>query len=182
MEDLSLHILDIAENSIHAGADKIEIRIRSSEAEDKFFIMITDNGTGMDEKTLRQVKDPFFTTKTVMDRKKTFGLGIPLLSQTAEECGGALHIDSKAGHGTVITAEFQRSHIDIKPLGNLGATIMALVGGHPAVDVRLIWETDSHFYSMDTAEIKKELDGAPINLPQVLKWIKDDVNEATGGV
>lgn len=179
MEDLSLHILDIAENSIDAGAGRVEIRIIINTDNDKLMIKISDDGKGMDEETIRKVKDPFFTTKTV--RQKKFGLGIPLLAQAAEECNGRFSIESKVGEGTVITAEFQQSHIDMKPLGDIGSTMAVLIGGHPEIDFLLSYERDDFSYRLDTIELKNELNDVPINLPDVLKLIKDDINSALKG-
>jgi hypothetical protein len=176
MEDLSLHILDIAENSIDAGADRIEINIKDSVVSNTVILTITDNGGGMDAATLEKVTDPFFSTKTV--RKKRFGLGIPLLSQACEESGGGMSIDSAPGKGTMITAGFRRSHIDRKPLGDMGATMMTLIGGHPEINFVLTVEHDKDSYRLDTEELRQELDGAPLNLPEVLRLVKDDVNEA----
>lgn len=176
MEDLSLHILDIAENSMDAGASLIEIGVVEDTAADLFTLRVKDNGRGMDEEMIEKAMDPFFTTKTV--RTKKFGLGIPLLAQAAGECEGRFLIDSGPGKGTVITAEFRNSHIDRKPLGDLGATMMVLISGHPEMDFRLTYQKDGAFYAFDTAEFKKELEGVPINLPDVLRLIKDDINEA----
>ncbi|MCL4492970.1 MAG: ATP-binding protein [Nitrospirae bacterium] len=177
MEDLSLHILDIAENSIDAGACRIEIIISDSRLEDTFMLRIKDNGKGMDEETVRKIRDPFFTTKTA----RRFGLGIPLLAQSAEESGGGLSIDSRQGKGTTITAEFRRSHIDRKPMGDIGATMMILIGGHPETDFSLDYSADGCSYRFDSAALKKELDGVPVNLPDILKLIRDDINEALRG-
>lgn len=177
MEDLSLHLLDIAENSIDAGAGRIEIRIMDSESGDKFTLRIEDNGRGMDEEILNRIRDPFFTTKTV----RRFGLGIPLLAQAAEECDGRLIMDSVQGRGTTITAEFRRGHIDRKPLGDIGASMMVLVGGHPEIDFLLHYVSDDFSYKFDTTELKRDLDGVPINLPDVLQLIKDDINEGIKG-
>lgn len=179
MEDLSLHILDIAENSIDAGAKKVEIEIIVITADDRLILRIKDDGRGMDEDMIRMVKDPFFTTKTV--RQKKFGLGIPLFAQAAEECNGKFSIESEVGKGTVITAEFQRSHIDIKPLGDIGSTMTALIGGHPEIEFLLSYEKDGFSYKLDTEELKKELNDVPINLPDVLKLIREDINSALKG-
>jgi anti-sigma regulatory factor (Ser/Thr protein kinase) len=179
MEDLSLHMLDIAENSIDAGASRVEIKIIISESDDRLMLKIIDNGRGMDEDMIRMVKDPFFTTKTV--RQKKFGLGIPLLAQAAEECNGKFSIESEVDKGTVITAEFQWSHIDIKPLGDIGSTMTVLIGGHPEVDFLLSYEKDDFFYKLDTEELKKDLNDVPINLPDVLKLIREDINSALKG-
>ncbi|MEW6739086.1 MAG: ATP-binding protein [Nitrospirota bacterium] len=179
MEDLSLHMLDIAENSIDAGASRVEIKIIISGADDRLMLKISDNGKGMDEDMIRMVKDPFFTTKTVRQRK--FGLGIPLLAQAAEECNGKFSIESEVGKGTVITAEFQHSHIDIKPLGDIGSTMTVLIGGHPEIDFLLSYEKDGFSYKLNTAELKRELNDVPINLPDVLKLIREDINSALKG-
>ncbi len=179
MEDLSLHMLDIAENSIDADATKVEIKIVIDEADDRLTLTISDNGKGMDAETIKMVKDPFFSTKPV--RKKKFGLGIPLLAQAAEECNGAFLIESHQDRGTVITAVFQNSHIDRKPLGDIGATMAVLIGGHPDMDFLLSCERDGFSYKLDTSELKKELQGVPVNLPEVLKLIKEDINSALKG-
>ncbi len=177
MEDLSLHILDIAENSIDAGAGRIEITIVNSAGEDRFMLRVKDNGRGMDQETISRLRDPFFTTKTV----RRFGLGIPLLAQFAEECDGGLSIESKQGEGTTITAEFRQGHIDRKPLGDVGSTMMVLVGGHPELDFLLDYSADGVSYTFDTAKLKGDLQDVPINLPDVLKLIREDINEALRG-
>lgn len=179
MEDISLHILDIAENSIDAGASRVEIKIIVSEPDDRLILIISDNGKGMDEESVKMAKDPFFSTKTV--RQKKFGLGIPFLAQAAEECGGRFSIDSEPGRGTTIAAEFQKSHIDMKPVGDIGSTMVALIGGHPEIDFSLLYERDVFSYRLDTGELKQKLNDVPINLPDVLKLIKEDVNSALKG-
>lgn len=179
MEDLSLHILDIAENSIDAGATKVEIEIIVRVADDRLILRIRDDGRGMDGDMIRMVKDPFFTTKTV--RQKKFGLGIPLLAQAAEECNGRFSIESEVGKGTVITAEFQHSHIDMKPLGDIGSTMTVLIGGHPEIEFSLLYEKDGFSYRLDTEELKKDLNDVLINLPNILKLIREDINSALKG-
>ncbi|MGD0281239.1 MAG: ATP-binding protein [Dissulfurispiraceae bacterium] len=179
MEDLSLHMLDIAENSIDAGATKIDIIIKESSAEDRLTFSICDNGRGMDSETLEKASDPFFTTKKV--RKRRFGLGIPLLKQAAEECNGAFSLESSPGKGTLIKVVFQRSHIDRKPLGNIGATMAVLISGHPEIDFTLTYVMDDFSYQFDSRATKEALDGVPINLPDVLKLIQGDINEAVHG-
>ena len=129
MEDLSLHILDIAENAIRAKPKKIEIEILEDEIKDELIIIIKDNGRGMDEKTVKKVLDPFFTTKN----GKKVGLGLSLLSQAAQQAGGNLKIDSKQGKGTKITAIFKLSHPDMKPMGNILETMAALITGNPTI-------------------------------------------------
>lgn len=171
MEDLSLHILDIAENSLSAGASKIEILIKEDTSEDLLILEVRDNGMGMDE--VLKATDPFFTTKTV----RKVGLGIPLLKQAAEDCDGGLSIYSEKGKGTTITARFRISHINLKPMGDLGATIMVLIAGNPDVNFILEYNRDKKTFRFDTEEFRAAFGEMPINLPAILKVIKENINE-----
>jgi len=129
MEDLSLHILDIAENSIRADAKTIGIEITEDEREDQLIVCIKDDGKGMDEETICNVLDPFFTTKS----GKRTGLGLALLSQAAQQTGGDVKIDSEPGRGTKITAVFRISHPDMKPMGDILQTMAALLASDPLI-------------------------------------------------
>ncbi len=129
MEDISLHILDVAENALNAGANRIEIYIVEDSKEGLMRIEIKDDGCGMDEQMVSQVLDPFYTTKA----GKRVGLGIPLLAQAAKEAGGNMEIQSSPGKGTVIRATFQLDHPDLKPLGDMLETMAVLVGAHRQV-------------------------------------------------
>jgi hypothetical protein len=133
MEDLSLHILDIAENSVAAGASRVLIAVEEDEGRDFMSLLVEDDGRGMSEEEKRRALDPFFTTKG----KKT-GLGLPLLAQTAEQCGGALAIEPAPGGGTRVTARFRFSHFDRPPLTKMAETLMTLVFGHPEVKVQYL--------------------------------------------
>jgi len=129
MEDLSLHILDIAENAAAAGATRILIAVNENEGRDRLTFRVSDNGRGMSAEEKARALDPFFTT----GRKRT-GLGLPLLAQTAEICGGRLMISSEPGVGTRVSAVFPCSHVDRPPLTRMAETIMTLIFGHPAID------------------------------------------------
>lgn len=131
MEDLSLHILDLAENSIVAGADCIEIAVNENEKRDLLTIQVADNGRGMTAGEKKRARDPFFTTK----HKKT-GLGLALLAQTAAIAGGKMAVESSLAKGTKVTASFRYHHIDRPPLTKMAETIMTLVFGHPEIDFR----------------------------------------------
>jgi hypothetical protein len=172
MEDLSLHILDIVENSIRAEASMITIEITEDFRKNIFMIRITDNGKGMDEDMRSRVNDPFFTTKTC----RSVGLGIPLLAQSAKECNGDLRISALEGKGSTITATFQHDHIDRKPLGNIEKTMIVLIASNPEIDFLFIYKKNGDSYTLDTADIKKNLDGIPINNPDVIKIIKNDIS------
>lgn len=173
MEDLSLHILDIAENSVAAGADRIEIRITEDSKKDLLSVEVFDNGRGMDEETLKKALDPFFTTKTV----RRFGFGLSLLSEAAKAAKGTFSIESKTGEGTRIKADFQHSHIDRQPMGDMGQTMITLILGYPEIDFLYVHKKDSLEYSLDTSEIKTQLGDVPINSPQVLKILKEDLKK-----
>ncbi len=130
MEDLSLHVLDVAENSIRASAKLVEIRVTEDEGADLLTLEILDDGIGMPEEMAARVADPFFTTKTV----RRVGLGIPFLAQSAREADGSLSVKSEPGGGTRIVATFRHSHPDRKPLGDLRETMAVLVCAHPSVE------------------------------------------------
>jgi hypothetical protein len=131
MEDLSLHILDIAENAISAGASRVLIAINESERRDRLSFRVTDDGRGMSEEESRRALDPFFTT----GRKRT-GLGLPLLAQTAEGCGGRVAIGPAPGRGTKVVALFRLGHVDRPPLTKMTETMMLLFFGHPEIEFR----------------------------------------------
>jgi hypothetical protein len=165
VEEISLHILDIAENSLRAGAKKVEIIVARDR--DLLKIEIGDDGSGMDAETLARVRNPFFTTKY----KKT-GLGIPLLAQAAEQAGGGLAVDSAPGRGTRVTVTFQWSHIDRPPMGAMQDTLLTLIAGHPELDLVYEERVDGDDFRIDTRELKNELDDVPINSPTVLEALR----------
>lgn len=148
MEDLSLHILDIAENSISSSAKRIEIRIEEDPAKDLLTIEIKDDGKGMDEQTVQKALDPFFTTKTT----RRVGLGLSLLAQATRESDGTIELHSRPGHGTTVTATFRTSHPDCKPMGDVYETIRALVAGHPEIDFLFEHKANGSVYHFDTRE------------------------------
>ena len=131
MEDLSLHILDIVENAVAAGATRVLIAVNENAGRDRLSFRVTDNGRGMSREEKERALDPFFTTK----RKRT-GLGLPLLAQTAGVCGGRVVLESVPRKGTRITARFRFRHIDRPPLTKMTETMMMLFFGHPEVEFR----------------------------------------------
>lgn len=139
MEDLSLHILDIVENSIAASASRIKISIAEDTPGDLLSLEITDNGKGMDAETRQKALDPFFTTRTT----RSVGLGLPLLAQAARESGGSFELDSHAGRGTTVRAFFRLSHPDLKPLGDIAETLQTILVGRPELDLQFEYKRDS---------------------------------------
>ncbi len=138
MQDLSLHILDVVENSIAASASRIVIRIAEDTRKDRLFLEIKDNGQGMDAEAQERALDPFYTTRTT----RRVGLGLPLLAQAAREAGGSLRIDSGPGRGTTVQAEFQLSHPDLKPLGDIAETLRTILGGRPELELHFEYRRD----------------------------------------
>ena len=134
MEDFSLHVLDVVENALSAGADRIEVRIVVQRKEDFLRIEIEDNGRGMDEQMVSQALDPFYTTKS----GKRVGLGLPLLAQAADEAGGDMDVEAELGKGTVVRATCRLSHPDLKPIGDMLQTMAILTCVHP--DVQFVFE------------------------------------------
>jgi len=132
MRDISLHVMDIAENSVKAGATRVTVRVKEDRKADVLVVEIEDDGEGMDGHTVAQALDPFFTTAA----GKRFGLGLPLFCQAAREAGGNMRIDSTPGMGTRISAFFKLSHPDRKPLGDMEKTMRLLGCAHPDVDFR----------------------------------------------
>lgn len=148
MEDLSLHILDIAENSINGSARTIEIIINEDRDKDLLTIEIKDDGKGMDEKTVKKALDPFFTTR----KTRRVGLGLSLLAQAAEESGGKLELNSIPRAGTTVRATFRMSHPDCKPMGDINETMRMLVAGHPEINFVYEHHKDNSIYRFDTRE------------------------------
>jgi len=132
MEDLSLHILDVVENSIRAQAGHVTIRLTEDRRADMLTLEIDDDGEGMDEETRARCVDPFYTTK----EGKHVGLGLPFLAQSAEETGGRISVESERGRGTRITATYHLGHVDLRPFGDIDGTIRCLKATHPEVDLR----------------------------------------------
>ncbi len=173
MRDLSLHLLDIVQNSVKAGAQRIEVTLEADPAADRFWMKVKDNGSGMSPELLQQVTDPFVTTRTT----RSVGLGIPLLKEQCELTGGSLALKSEVGVGTALTAELGLSSIDRLPLGEISATWVALIMSDQTIDYRLILVAPNRRFELDLAEVRLQLGDVPINEPTVLDWIKSYIDE-----
>jgi signal transduction histidine kinase len=138
LEDLSLHILDIVENSIRAAAKTIIIELIEDTKNDVLILEIDDDGHGMTGEQLEKAFNPFYSTKKV----RRIGLGIPLLKQAARESNGDIDIHSEPGRGTHLEATFQHSHIDRKPIGDMLATLQTLIISHPSITFTYIHTVD----------------------------------------
>lgn len=172
MKELSLHILDLVQNSIHAYANLIQITITETQANNMLLICLEDNGCGMGPQAIDNVLNPFYTTKN----KKT-GLGIPLLKQHAELAGGTIEISSQVDVGTRLTATFGLDNIDRQPMGDLTGTLVNLIRANPEINFDYEHRVDDKKFNFSTREIKEEIDGIAINTPEILKFIKELISE-----
>lgn len=173
MKELSLHILDLAENSVKAEATKINISIFEDTERDLLTIDLEDNGRGMDEELLKKVEDPFVTSRTT----RKVGLGIPLMKAAALRCEGDFKIFSEIGKGTKVTSVFKYGHIDRAPLGDIGQTIISLINANKNLEIVYKHSYNGNCFVFDTKEIKNILGDVPINDAHIMLWIKDYINE-----
>ena len=176
MKELSLNILDVAKNSVTAGAENIEISLLT-DAEGMLTLTIKDNGCGMTEETLKNVTDPFYTTRTT----RRVGLGLPLLKLAAEQTGGTLVLSSSVDevlHGTALEARFDTNSIDFMPLGDIVSTVCILIAGSPEIDFLFEDVTDARSVRLDTKELREVLgDGISLAEPEVQAWISEYLKE-----
>jgi len=173
LKEISLHLLDIVENSLSAKADEICITITENSRTDTLNIKIQDNGIGMDAETVAKIIDPFVTSRTT----RKVGLGIPLLKAAAEACNGYLKIWSEKGKGTDVEVQFQLSHIDRMPLGDIPGTLLSLVTGTPNVHWVCRYSVDDKEFVFDDQPIKAELEGVPLSEPEVIRFLKNYLKE-----
>jgi hypothetical protein len=177
MEDLSLHILDIAENGIAAGAKRISISINENKKRDLLTIRVSDNGRGMSKDTLRRALDPFFSTKG-----KATGLGLALLAQAAEQCGGGLAIATAYGKGTKVMARFHYGHIDRPPLTNMTGTIATLVLGHPEVRFLYRHRHNGRVFRFDGRTLSRDFGPSPVLNPALIAAVKKELRSGLGRI
>ncbi len=178
LSEISLNILDVAQNSIRAGATVIVIEVVTDTKEDRLSVLIQDNGCGMDETQLEHVTDPFYTTR----KTRKVGLGLPFLKQEAEAADGSFEIASHTGEGTSVKAVFGLSHTNRMPLGDINTTIYQLIIFNDSIDFRYRYAYDEREFTLDTKEIRKILDGLPINHPDVTQFIREYLEENTAEV
>jgi anti-sigma regulatory factor (Ser/Thr protein kinase) len=169
MRELALHLLDIAENSAAAGAKTIRIEIQEDSQKDRLMMKVIDDGKGMSEEMVKRATDPFVTSRTT----RKVGLGLPLLKEAAEMCNGSLAISSELGKGTVVTVDFQRSHIDRMPLGDVATTFLNLMIAHPVINFIFSYEIDKESFYLDDSSIKNELQGVSLTEPVVLTFLRN---------
>lgn len=178
MRELALHILDCLENAIEAGATRIALTIEEDTARDRLTITVEDNGRGMPPELATRVLDPFVTTRTT----RHVGLGLPLLAAAAERTGGEVSVRSKPGEGTVVQATFGLRHWDRAPLGDLPATLLAVLLAQPPVELAYRHRVDGREFSCDTAQMRQVLGDVPLTHPQVRAWLREFLEEGIAGL
>ena len=175
MRELSLNILDIAQNSITANASLITVEVKENTVEHTLLIGIYDNGKGMSEEQVKSVIDPFFTTRTT----RKVGMGIPLFKMAAEQTGGGLEIKSELGVGTEIRATFKTNSVDFTPLGDVASTIQMLITMNIDRDFVYKHTVDGKEFIADTREIKAILGDVPLDTYEVSQWLLEFIKENT---
>ena len=173
MRELSLHILDVVENGINAGASMVEISVSEDRKSNLLSIEIKDNGRGIPEDLLERVTDPFYTTR----KTRRVGLGLSLFREASRRCGGDFRIESTEGDGTKVFTSFRLDHIDLAPLGDLASSLTGLIAGNPMVDFIYTHRVDDSVFKLDTRELKKVLDGMAFNSPEVVGFLRRFIRE-----
>lgn len=182
MRELSLNVLDIAQNSIAANAACIRIEVTEDSVRSTLTIGIYDNGKGMTEEQVQKVLDPFYTTRTT----RKVGMGVPLFKMAAEQTGGTFTITSKVGVGTDVEAVFHTDSVDFTPLGDMPSTVVMLISMNTDRDFLYRHKVDDKEFVLDTASLREILGDVPLSEPDVVQWIREYVKENTellyGGV
>ena len=176
MQELSMNVLDVAENSMRAQAKNVTIKVIEDSAADLLSISIEDDGCGMSEEQVAQVTDPFFTTRTT----RKVGLGVPLFKMAAEMSGGEFSISSKPGVGTKTCASFGLTNIDRMPLGDMASTIQMLICSHEDVNLRYTHIVNGKEFFVSTDQLKEVLEEVPLETPEVRmfveEYLRDNIN------
>jgi hypothetical protein len=185
MREISLHLLDIAENSIAACSKNIQVLVCEDFSLNQLLARVIDDGKGMDEETVLKVADPFVTSRNT----RKVGLGIPLLKAAAESCNGYLNITSELAKGTTVEVAFQHDHIDRMPLGDLAGTFITLLVAYPPVHwffeykcIPPLVSTPSSKFQFDDANLKNELPDVSLTEPDVLRYLRNWIESGISNV
>lgn len=179
MRELSLHILDILQNAVEAGATRVNLIIDEDRAADRLAIAVEDNGRGMDDAARSRAADPFYTTR----QTRHVGLGLPLFAAAAERAGGRLEIRSQPAVGSRVEVFFSLSHPDRQPLGNMADTLLAFLLSEKEVDLDYLHRTDRDAFSFSTVDIRRELGGElTLTHPEVSRWLREFLTQGEQAV
>ena len=174
MRELSLHIMDIVENSLAAGASLVNVLIEEDRKTNCLRIKVEDNGRGIPQDMVTKVMNPFYTTRTT----RRVGLGLSLFREASRRCEGDFFIKSKESEGTTVFASFRLNHIDLAPLGDMASSLTTHIMGNPGVDFVYTHRVDGREFRLDTREVKEKLGDLPINDPGVIKYLGDLIRES----
>ena len=164
-----MNLLDVAENSVAAGAKLVRIELSVDEEARRLRLSISDDGKGMDPELAKRVTDPFCTSRT----SRKVGLGLPFLKMAAELTGGQLTLESEAGKGTAVTALFCTDHIDMPPLGDVAASVASLIQCSPHIDFVFTLTGPGGAFCADTREMRDILGGVSLAEPEVALWLRE---------
>ncbi len=173
MLEISLHILDIVNNSVKAGANLIGVTVCEDKKNNLLSVTITDDGCGMDAEFLKTVTDPFRTTRTT----RKVGMGLSLFKAAAEATGGQFSIASEKGKGTTVFASFVYDHIDRQPLGDMAQTIITVLSGNPSINFLYRHTIDGREFLLDTREVRDILGDVELSSPEIILWLTEFIQE-----
>ncbi len=172
LEDLSQHILDIAENGPKAGAGSVSIEL--DDGEEEVSLTVRDDGKGMDAATLKRVTNPFYTTR----KERRVGLGFPFLKQLVELCGGRFSLESEPGVGTTVFASFRKDSIDTPPLGDIPSSLVTLLAGYPSVRWTYVHRHGGSEFRLESDVLVEALGGgSPFEVPAVVVGVREYLEE-----
>ncbi|MBN1657799.1 MAG: ATP-binding protein [Anaerolineae bacterium] len=178
MRELSLHILDLLQNAVEAGATEVGVRVEEDLVGDRLIITVEDDGRGMDADTARRAQDPFFTTRTT----RHVGLGLPLFAAAAHRCDGSLEIESQPGRGTRVVAVFRHSHVDRAPLGDMPGTLLAFLLGSKSTRLCYRHSVGAETFEFDSEAVRAEVGEVPFSYPPLRAWLHDTMTEEEAGL
>lgn len=173
MKELSMHILDIATNSVRAAATEVTIVVKEDLINNEFIFEIEDNGKGIPEDMLKDIKNPFTTSRTL----RNVGLGIPLLNDNCQLCGGYLTIESEVGVGTKLKSMMHYDNIDRPPMGDIASTMCGLITSNEAIEIQYNHWYNEQCFDLSTSELKEALDGVALTEISVMQWLRNFINE-----
>ncbi|MBO4581956.1 MAG: sensor histidine kinase [Bacteroidales bacterium] len=173
MKTFDLHVIDIVQNSIRAKADEIKIEMEDSQKKDLFSITITDNGCGMPKEMLDAINSSFFTTRTT----RKIGMGIALLKYHSQICNGHFHLKSELGVGTEIYADYQRSHIDMQPKGDLAGCLSDFICQYQNINFIVKYITDENTFEVSSRDIKDVFENMDLNNYKIISTVKELIAE-----
>ena len=175
MRELSLNVLDIAQNSVAANSSLVTIEVIEKCADNELTLRVRDNGKGMTKEQLEAVRDPFFTTR----KTRKVGLGVPLFKMAAEMTGGSFSIESEVGKGTVTTAVFKTDNVDFTPLGDMTSTVVTLITMNTQMDFIYRFQKDEKLFELDTRQLREILGDVSFSEPSIAQWLTEYIRENT---